>query len=170
MQHQKLKYGSPNVSIGQELFRQLLDSVNRLLGIDSDSFEQRRYDEWKTSGPQWQKEVISEALILKDRIRNRLGVVRDVNGNPLDPPFLSEIRNKVWTHFQNLPSEETKDVGRNQVIDQFRKVVSSSMDIPEATKEVFLESLKQPLCSRENKFKRVVGLNPLQGEEKNGHR
>ena len=147
-----------------------MDSVNRLLGIDSESFEQRKYEEWKRNGPPWQKTIISEGLILEDRIRNRLGVVRDVNGNPLDPIFLSEIRNEVWTYFQNLPPEETEDIGRNQVVSEFEKVICSSMDIPEVTKEVFLESLKKPFDSHENKFREVVGLNPLQGEEKNGHR
>jgi len=39
------------------------DVGHRLLGARFWTFsEQPQYDEWKTSGPQWQKEVISEGL------------------------------------------------------------------------------------------------------------
>ena len=153
-----------------ELFDNLLSSIESQYCEQFESLERAKWDEWKKNGPRWQKEVISEALILKYRIRiaDRIPVVRDANGMPLDLPFLSEIRNKVWIHFENLPPKETKDVGRDQVVNEFKRVVST-MDISQATKEAYLESLKKPFSSNENKFRKVVGLNPLQGEE-NGHK
>jgi len=51
-------------------------------------------------------------------------VVRDVNGNPLESalPFRDPVI-RFWDYtLQNLPSERTRDVGRNQVIAvSFRK-------------------------------------------------
>jgi hypothetical protein len=141
--------------------------------VDSDSFEQRRWEEWKMNAPVWQKEIISERLILKYRLGDRIGRVEcgASISEPLlkffEPLFLSEICDKVWVHFGNLPPEET--VGRHQVLDEFERIVSSSIDIPDATKEAYLESLRQPFHSSENKFREVVGLSQLQGEE-NGHR
>jgi len=154
-----------------ELFDNLLSSIESQYCEQFESLERAKWDEWKKNGPTWQKEVISEGLILKYRIRvaDRIPVVRDANGMPLDLPFLSEIRNKVWIHFENLPPEETKDVGRDQVVSEFKRVVSACMDIPPVTKETYLESLNEPFHSRENKFRKVVGLGPLEGEE-NGHR
>ena len=143
-----------------------MDSLNRLLGIDSESFERAKFEEWKKNGEaMWQKEIISLALILKYRIGDRVGLGRDLQGITLDPPFLSEIWHEVWTHFENLPLEEIRDVDRGQAVSEFEKVISSSLDLPEATREDLLKSLKKPFHTRENLFRRVVGLNPLEGEE-----
>ena len=62
-----------------------------------------------------------------------------------------------------LPSEETKDVGRDQVMREFEKVVSSSPDLPEDIRRVFWECLKQPFEAGENSFRKIVGLNPVEG-------
>ena len=158
-----------NASRKAELFGNLLSSIESQYGEQSESLERARYDEWKKNGPTWQKEVISLALILKNRIGDSIGLERDVHGITLDPPFLSppfllKIRDEVWTHFENLPPEETRDIDSSRVVGEFEKVVSSCLDLPEATKEVFLNYLKKPFHTRENLFKKVVGLNPLQGE------
>jgi hypothetical protein len=148
-----------------------LDSLLDSLGVDSDSFQQRKWDEWKRIGPTWQKEITSQCLILSDRLGNQIGQVEcgasisEPSFKFFEPVFLSQICHEVWTHFQNLPPEQTRDVGRDQVISQFEKVISSSTDIPEATKEVYLKYLKEPFRPGENKFRKVVGLNPLQGED-----
>src|SRR5512143_2217107 len=106
---------SSNASRKAELFDNLLSSIESQYCEQFESLEKATYEEWKKSGPQWQKWVISESLILRYRIRiaDRIPVVRDANEMPLDLPFLSEICNKVWIHFENLPPEETKDVGRD---------------------------------------------------------
>lgn len=154
-----------NASRKAELFGNLLSSIESQYGWQTDSLERAKFDEWKKNGAMWQREIISEALILKARLGDRIGLMREVDGITPDPPFLSEIRNEVWTHFENLPPEETRDVGRSRVVSEFEKVISSSLDLPDATKEVFIESLKKPFCSRGNLFRRVVGLNPLEGEK-----
>ncbi len=100
-------------------------------------------------------------MILMDRLNDRQGEQRFTP----DSPLLSEIHNEVWTHFENLPPEETKAPGRSQVVGEFEKVISSRLELPEATKELFLESVKKPFHTRENIFRKVVGLSPLQGEE-----
>jgi hypothetical protein len=142
-----------------------LSSIESEYGWESESFERARFDEWKKNGFTWQKEIISEALILKYRIGDRVGSGKDNYGIIIDPPFLSEIWHEVWTHFENHPPGETRDVGRDRVVGEFEKVVSSSLDLPDATKEVFIESLKKPFHTRENLFRTVVGLNPLEGEK-----
>lgn len=144
-----------------------MSSIESQYGWQTESLERAKFDEWKKNGAMWQKEVISLALILKDRIGDRIGLMREVDGITPDPPFLSEIRNEVWTHFENLPPEETKDVGRARIIAEFERAVSSCPDLPEASKEVYLENLKKPFRSRENIFRRVVGLDSLllHGEE-----
>jgi hypothetical protein len=144
-----------------------LSSIESQYGRETESLEGAKFEEWKKNGLTWQKEIISEALILKDRIGNSIGLERDVHGITLDPPFLSKIRDEVWTHFENLPPEETRDVGRVRMIvmAEFERAVSSCLDLPEATKEVFLNYLKKPFHTRENLFRTVVGLNPLQGGE-----
>jgi hypothetical protein len=105
----------------------------------------------------WQKEIISQALILED-------LLMDLDETTLDPPFLSKIRHEVWTHFEKNPPEAARDVGsvRTIVIDEFEKVVSSCLDLPKAIKEVFLESLKNPSHTHEDSSRRIVGLGPLQ--------
>jgi hypothetical protein len=153
-----------NASRKAELFGNLLSSIESQYGWQTDSFERARFDEWKKNGPAWQKEVISEALILKNRIGAHIESVRDVHGFTLDPLFFSKIYHEVWTYFENLPPEETKDVDRSRIVGEFEKVVSSHLDLSEATREALLESLKKPFHTRENIFRRVVGLNPLQGE------
>jgi hypothetical protein len=142
-----------------------LSSIESQYGRETESLEGAKFEEWKKNGLTWQKEIISEALILKYRIGDRVGSGKDNYGIIIDPPFLSEIRNEVWTHFENLPPEEIRDVDRGRAVSEFEKVISSSLDLPDATKEVFIESLKKPFCSRENFFRTVVGLNPLQGGE-----
>jgi hypothetical protein len=54
------------------------------------------------------------------------------------------------------------------VIAEFERAVSSCPDLPEVIREDLLKYLREPFHTRENLFRRVVGLNPLQGAE-NGY-
>jgi hypothetical protein len=145
-----------------------LSSIESEYGWESESFERARYDEWKRNGPTWQKEVISEAFIIWDcLLGNHVALVRDIHGITCDPPFFSKIRNEVWTHFENLPPEETKDVGRVRMIvmAEFERAVSFCLDLPEATREDLLKYLKEPSHTHESLFRRTVGLGSLPGGE-----
>ena len=116
------------------------------------------YAEWKGNAPLWQKEVICETLILENRLRER--------GELVGKPLLSRVLQEVWTFFESLPPEETKDAGRDQVLDEFKEVVSSSMDnIAEGTRGAIWEALRKPFSPRENIFREVVGLAPLEGDK-----
>lgn len=154
-----------NASRIANLFDNLLSSIEGQYGWEIDSFERANFDEWKKNGAMWQREVLSEALILEYGIGAHIESVRDVHGITLDPPFLLKIYDEVWTYFENLPLEETRDVKRSRVVGEFEKVVSSHLDLPEGTREALLKSLKKPFHTRENIFRRVVGLDPLEGEK-----
>jgi hypothetical protein len=150
-----------------------LNSIESEYREQFESLDKATYNEWKKSGVQWEKEIICQHLILDHRLGDsdqvrlvECGInISEPSFKLFEPVFLSQICHEVWTHFQNLPPEQTRDVGRDQVISQFEKVISSSTDIPEATKEVYLKYLKEPFRPGENKFRKVVGLNPLQGED-----
>jgi len=88
----------------------------------------------------------------------------DLDETTLDPPLFPKILHEVWTHFEKLSPEATRDVGRVRmiVIAEFERAVSSCLDLPEAIKGVFLKSLKNPSHTREDLLRRVVGLDPLQ--------
>jgi hypothetical protein len=95
-----------NASRKAELFGNLLSSIESEYGEQSESLERAKFEEWKKNGPTWQKEVISEALIIWNwLLGNHVALVRDIHGITYDPPFFSKIRNEVWTHFGNLPPE-----------------------------------------------------------------
>lgn len=154
-----------NASRKAELFANLLNSIESEYGGQlesfSDSFKKAKFDEWKKVGPVWEKLVTCQALILMNRINSRQGEWK------IDPdsPFFSKIRNEVWTHFKNLSPEEIKDINEKNVTDEFEKAVSSSPELAEELKKMFLKCLREPFQNRENIFRRVVGLNQLHGGE-----
>jgi hypothetical protein len=51
------------------------------------------------------------------------------------------------------------------MIAEFERAVSSCPDLPEVIREDLIKYLREPFHTRENLFRTVVGLNPLQGAE-----
>ncbi len=154
-----------NASRKAELFGNLLSSIESEYGEQTDPLEGARFDEWKKNGPAWQKEIICQALIVRDWLGNHTDLMRGNRGITRDPPFFSKIHYEVWTHFANLPPEETRDVGRARVIAEFERAVSSCPDLPEATRQDLLNNLTEPFHTYESLFRETVGLGPLSGGE-----
>ena len=156
-----------NASRKAELFGNLLSSIESEYGEETESLDKARFDEWTRNGPTWQKELTSEALIIQGWLGDHVGLVRDARGMAREPPFLSKIQKEVWTHFENHPPEETRNVGRVRMIvmAEFERAISSCLDLPEATRQDLLKYLKEPSHTFESKFRGIVGLGPLSGGE-----
>jgi len=138
-----------------ELFLELLDSVNLKFGR-TEGYGAEVFDEWKQNGPLWQRLVTCQELILLNR------------GGPmikLDSPFFLKVRNEVWIHFESLPPEDTGSISEERVIKEFERVVSSSNDLPENFRGIFLECLKRPFEPGENRFRQICGLPRQEGGE-----
>jgi hypothetical protein len=144
-----------------------LSSIESEYGGQSEELDRARFDEWKRNGPTWQKELISEALIIQGWLGSHVPLVRDARGMAREPPFLSKIQKEVWTHFENHPPEETKDVGRVRMIvmAEFERAISSCPDLPEETRQDLLKYLREPSHTHESLIRRTVGLGPLPGGE-----
>ena len=146
-----------------------MSSIESEYGEQSESLDEirARFDEWTRNGPTWQKELTSEALIIWDWLSDHVAAVRDIRGMVRKPPCLSKMSNEVWTHFENHPPEETEDAGsaRMIVMAELERAISSCPDLPEATREDLIKYLREPFHTYENKFRKVVGLNPIQGGE-----
>ena len=151
-----------NASRKAELFDSLLSSIESAYGEQFGSLDRERFDEWKKNGPTWEKESTVQALIIREWLGSHVGLVRDIHGIAREPPLLSKIHDEVWTHFENHPPEETRDVGRVRMIvmAEFERAISSCPDLPEATREDLLKYLKEPSHSYESSFRRTVGLLP----------
>ena len=156
-----------NASRKAELFGNLLSSIESEYGEETESLDKARFDEWTRNGPTWQKELTVQSLIIWGWLNDHISIVRDIHGMAREPPLLSKIHDEVWTHFENHPPEGTKDAGRIRMIvkAEFERAISSCPDLPEAIREELINYLKEPSHTYESKFRKVVGLNPIQGGE-----
>jgi len=134
----------------EDLYDHLLSS----LGADNDSLNRIDFEEWKRGAPEWEREMISQTLILELRLLEKeelgnLGPPESVS------PLILKILSRVVGALNGLSPAEMEKVDVRQ---EFQKVIVSSRNLPEGTKETLLECLKMPLGPDENHFRRVLGL------------
>ncbi len=133
-----------------------MDSLNET--FNGRSSEQVQFEEWKKNGPIWEKEMLSQALVLERGLR-----LKTPSFSMLPITVFDDILSWVRAKLNGLPPEEIERADRTMMNLLFQEVVTSSKVLSDDIKEVVMECLRIALPPYENHMRRIAGLEPIEG-------